>query len=161
MEQARANQAQRLARLQAQQPEPEPEVVRQPTMSDMPSEVMRSILISAASRPRPTQYWHVPMLRDLARLAPTSRGIDHHFLGSGNSAVSTGKESRVAYSRRTGRPIVVSSRCTAAVRRRTRIGAASVEKPMQHGNQTLLGTCKDRGGQIMVPRVRMEDRSVD
>ena len=75
MEQARANQAQRLAQLQAQQPEPEPEVVRQPTLSDMPSEVMRNIVISAASAPRPTQYWHIPMLRDLARLAPANRGI--------------------------------------------------------------------------------------
>ena len=84
MEQARANQAQRLERLQAQQPEPEPEVVRQPTLSDMPSEVMRSIVISAASRPRPTQYWHVPMLRDLARLAPTSRGINEAASDVGN-----------------------------------------------------------------------------
>eukprot|EP01043_Picozoa_sp_COSAG02_P026996 COSAG02_NODE_1572_length_11882_cov_12.033353_4_plen_78_part_00 len=38
MEEARANQAQRAAQLQAQQPELEPEVARQPTLSDMHAE---------------------------------------------------------------------------------------------------------------------------
>ena len=60
-------------------------MVRRPTLSDMPSEVMRNIVISAASAPRPTQYWHVPMLRNLARMALTNRGINELSLVFGES----------------------------------------------------------------------------
>jgi len=72
MEQAKANRVERLAQMAHPEPEPQREA---PTLSDMPDDVMRKIVIAAVSAPRPTQYWHIPMLRDMARLAPTNRQI--------------------------------------------------------------------------------------
>ena len=88
MEEARANQARRLARLQAQQqpqPEPQAEPVRPPPgLADMPDEAIRNIVRLAASSPRATQYWHIPMMRDLARLAPINRSFRDQARGMSN-----------------------------------------------------------------------------
>ena len=88
MEEARANQARRLARLQAQQqpqPEPQAEPVRPPPgLADMPDEAIRNIVRLAASSPRATQYWHIPMMRDLARLAPVNRSFRDQARGMSN-----------------------------------------------------------------------------
>ena len=86
MEEARANQARRLARLQAQQTQPQPEPEPQPrpaTITDVPHNLLRDIMMDALTEPR-GEHWEIPFLRDTAQLATVNRDFRDEARGISN-----------------------------------------------------------------------------